>query len=303
MNSQQNRKGHILAFITIVIWGTTYISTKVLLQSFAPVEILFIRFVIGLFALCIICPHRMKIERKHEIYFVLAGLSGITLYYLFENIALVYTQATNVGVIISVAPFFTAILAHIFLKEKKITRNFILGFIMAMLGICLISYNGSIAFALNPLGDLLALLAAVVWSVYSIVTRKIAEFHYDTIQTTRRTFLYGIIFMIPALFIFGFHPVYTRLLQPVVLLNILFLGFCACALCFVTWNMAVKILGAVKTSIYIYLVPVITIVTSVFILHEKMNAMSVIGVLCTLTGLFLSGKGKENKGRNRNESF
>ena len=163
MNSQQNRKGHILAFITIVIWGTTYISTKVLLQSFAPVEILFIRFVIGLFALCIICPHRMRVERKHEKYFVLAGLSGITLYYLFENIALVYTQATNVGVIISVAPFFTAILAHIFLKEKKITRNFILGFIIAMLGICLISYNGSTAFALNPLGDLLALMAAVVW--------------------------------------------------------------------------------------------------------------------------------------------
>ena len=91
--------------------------------------------------------------------------------------------------------------------------NFFVGFVVAMAGICLISFNGS-AMELNPTGDLLALLAAFVWACYSILTRKIGEYGYNTIRSTRRIFGYGILFMIPALFIFGFEfgPVsYTHL--------------------------------------------------------------------------------------------
>ena len=81
--------GHIAAFLTILIWGTTFISTKVLLRTFEPVEILFIRFMIGYFALWCVCPRRLKISHKRqEWYFAAAGLCGVTLYYLFENIAL-----------------------------------------------------------------------------------------------------------------------------------------------------------------------------------------------------------------------
>lgn len=290
MNDNKRLRGHLIAFITIFIWGTTYISTKVLLQNYEPVEILFFRFVIGFLTLWVICPKLLHIERKHEIYFMFAGLSGITFYYLLENIALVYTQATNVGVIISIAPFFTAILAHIFLNEERLNRYFFIGFITAIIGICFISYSGSAAFRLNPLGDILAVSAAFVWALYSILTRKISEFGYPTVQSTRRTFLYGLIFMVPALFLFGYHPDYSKLTQPIVLGNVLFLGLGASALCFVTWNLAVRLLGAVKTSIYIYMVPVITVTSSVFILHEKINLLSVIGILFTLTGLFLSNK-------------
>lgn len=290
MNDNKRLRGHLTAFITIVIWGTTYISTKVLLQNYEPVEILFFRFVLGYLTLWVICPKFLRIERKHEIYFVLAGLSGITFYYLLENIALVYTQATNVGVIISIAPFFTAILAHMFLNEERLNRYFFIGFIMAIIGICFISYNGSAAFHLNPLGDILAVSAALVWAIYSILTRKISEFGYPAVQSTRRTFLYGLIFMVPALFLLGYHPDYFKLMQPIVLGNVLFLGLGASALCFVTWNLAVRLLGAVKTSTYIYMVPVITVTTSVIILSEKINLISVIGILFTFTGLFLSNR-------------
>ena len=72
------------------------------------------------------------------------------------------------------------------------------------------------------------------------------------------------------------------------LFNILFLGLGASALCFVTWNFAVKTLGAVKTSVYIYAVPVITVVTSVIILHEKITVLAAAGTVLTLAGLFLS---------------
>ena len=151
-------------------------------------------------------PKRLKLrDKKQEIIFAAAGLCGICLYYLLENIALTYTMASNVGVIISVAPFFTAVLSHLFMKtEEKLKVQFFVGFSVAMIGVCLISFNGS-KLNLNPIGDILAIAAAFVWAVYSLLTRKISSFGYHTIQTTRRIFVYGIIFMLPFLIIFDFN--------------------------------------------------------------------------------------------------
>lgn len=288
--------GHFAAFLTIIIWGTTFISTKILLADFQPVEILFFRFVMGFFVLLIIYPRRLKgVNLKQEITFAAAGLCGICLYYLLENIALTYTMASNVGVIISIAPFFTAILAHLFMKsEEKLRINFFIGFTVAMAGIILISFNGS-KLALNLMGDFLAIIAAFVWACYSILTRKISSFGYPVILATRRTFFYGILFMIPALFFFDFQIGLSRFANMTYLLNILYLGLGASALCFVTWNFAVKILGAVKTSIYIYMVPVITTITSVLILKEPVTWISAIGTLLAVVGLFLSEYNGKNK--------
>lgn len=280
--------GHLASLLTILIWGTTFISTKVLLAEFQPVEILFFRFVIGLAALVLVCPRRLKgTDRRQELTFALAGLCGICLYYLLENIALTCTMASNVGVIISVAPFFTAILSHLFLHEERPKANFFIGFAVAMAGIVLISFNGS-RLELNPVGDLLALLAALVWACYSVLTKKIGGYGYHTILTTRRVFCYGILFMLPALFLFPLRLEFTRFTNPVYLLNLLFLGLGASALCFVTWNFAVRVLGAVKTSIYIYIVPVVTVITSAAVLHEKITPLAAVGTVFTLAGLLLS---------------
>lgn len=281
--------GHLAALLTIVIWGTTFISTKILLVDFKPVEILFFRFVMGFVILLAISPKRLKTKsRKEELTFIFAGLCGICLYYLLENIALTYTLASNVGVIISVAPFFIAIAAHLFMKsEEKLRIQFFAGFIVAMIGIVLISFNGQ-SLELNPLGDLLAIAAVLVWAVYSILTKKISSFGYPVILSTRRTFFYGILFMIPTLLFFDFQPGLSRFTDMTYLFNILYLGLGASALCFVTWNFAVKELGAVKTSVYIYMVPVITVITSVLILHEKLTLLAGIGTVLTLIGLFLS---------------
>ena len=286
---QQKTAGHLAALLTIVIWGTTFISTKVLLADFQPVEILFFRFVLGFFALLAACPRLLRgTTRRQELTFAAAGLCGVCLYYLLENIALTYTLASNVGVIISVSPFFTAILSHLARKgEEKLQANFFVGFVVAMAGICLISFKGS-ALEINPTGDILALGAAFIWACYAVLTRQISNFGYPTILTTRRIFFYGILFMIPALFLFDFHWDLSRFSHPVYLLNILFLGLGASALCFVTWNFAVKLLGAVKTSIYIYMVPVITVVTSVLILKEEITAAAALGIALTLGGLLLS---------------
>lgn len=281
--------GHLAAVFTIIIWGTTFISTKILLEGFLPVEILFFRFVIGYTALLLLYPKKLKVtDRKHEPVFVFAGLCGICLYYLLENIALTFTFASNVGVIMSTAPFFTAILSHLFfISEEKLRLRFFIGFVYAMVGIIFISYNG-MKFTLDPLGDFLALSAALVWACYSLLVRKISKMGYPVFLSTRRTFFYGIIFMIPAAWFSDFRLDLFRFTHSIYLFNMIFLGLGASAFCFVTWNFAVRELGTVKTSVYIYLVPVITVFTSALVLKERLTALMGIGAALTLAGLILS---------------
>ncbi|MCI2000337.1 MAG: DMT family transporter [Clostridia bacterium] len=300
----ENSIGHLAACITILIWGTTFISTKILLSAFKPVEILFFRFIMGFLALALINPHSLKLtDKKHEITFAMAGLCGICLYYLLENIALTYTLASNVGVIVSTVPFFTAILTHLFFKgEEKLSINFFAGFITAMFGICLISFNG-FKLQINIIGDILAFAAAFVWACYSVLTRKISSYGYNVLLATRREIFYGILFMIPTFFIFDFKLDLIRFSNPVYLFNIIFLGLGASAFCFVSWNFAVKILGAVKTSVYIYMVPVITVVTSALILNEKITMFSFLGTVLTIIGLFISESNLKIKKRGNENEF
>ena len=296
MGKDSHIKGHITAFFTVLIWGITFISTKYLLIDFSPIEILFYRFCLGTIALFIVYPRRLKgTTKKQELYFAAAGLCGVTLYYLLENIALTYSTASNVGVIVSITPIFTVLLATWFLKGEKLKASYFIGFAAAIIGICLISFNGNMVLKLNPLGDILALLAAIVWAFYSILSRQISQFGYNTIQTTRRIFCYGVAFMIPTLFFFPFEWGIEKFAQPANTLNILFLGLGASALCFATWNYSVKLLGAIKTSVYIYLVPVIAVVASIIVLNESLTWMSALGTGLTLAGLLIS-EGKNRLG-------
>ena len=281
--------GHYTALLTELIWGTTFISTKVLLSDFLPIEILFFRFLLGYFALWMISPHILRVkDRSEEVYFALAGLTGACLYYLLENIALTYTLATNVAIIVSVAPFFTAVLSHLFSKKReRISPFFFIGFLIAFFGILLINLNGS-RMDLNPKGDILALAAAFIWAIYSILCRKINSYGYSVVQSTRRTFFYGLLFMIPIFIASGASFNLTGFKDFKNLFNLVFLGLGASAISFVTWNYSVKRLGAIKTSVYIYLIPVVTIVFSAIFLSEPITPMIGAGTVMTLSGLIVS---------------
>lgn len=281
--------GHALAGFTAFVWGITFVSTKILLVEFTPLEILLFRFVLGYAALTLIMPRRLPpLGWKGELLFAGAGLCGITLYFLLENMALVYSYASNVGLIMCSAPFFTALLAHVTLKDEGLTRGFFAGFVVAMSGITLIAVNGNVNLHLNPLGDMLAAGAAVVWAVYSVLLRRIGALKAAPILVIRRIFLYGILFMLPLMGLMGFSWNFARFANPDNLLNMIFLGLGASALCFVTWTMAVNRLGAVGTSAYIYMVPVVTVAASAVILHENITPLALVGTALTLGGLVIS---------------
>ena len=285
------RQGHFMALFTIFVWGTTFISTTVLLEDFLPSEILFVRISIAILALTLARPKRLHmLSPKHEWYFAGAGLCGVTLYFLLENIALTYTYSANCSIILSTAPFFVALAVYWFLGGAAPSRWFFLGFVFAMLGIGLIALNGQ-QLHINPLGDLLCILAAISWAGYSIFVKKIDAHGYDTLLVTRRIFCYGLLFLLPCLPLVGFSPSVSALMKPVNLFNFLYLGLGASALCFVTWNTAVKRLGAVKTSVYIYVCPAVTIVFAALLLHDPILPMSLLGAGLTLLGLLISQRG------------
>ena len=204
--------GHLAALFTVVNWGTTFIATKLLLEAFTPIEILLFRFVLGFLVLWLVCPRRLKVGDWHrEAVFAAAGLTGVCLYYLLENIALTFSTASNVGVIVSASPLFAALFTLLLSRGKERPRwSFLLGFVVSMGGICLISFNGS-QLSLDPRGDLLAVLAAVVWAVYSLLTKRIGGYGWNVIQTTRRIFGWGILFMIPAAAVMDFRLGLERL--------------------------------------------------------------------------------------------
>lgn len=283
--------GHIAALFTVIVWGTTFISTKILLLDFTPLEILFFRFILGFLVLCLARPKRLKTKGlEEEKYFIAAGLCGITLYFLLENVALLYTYASNVCLILAFVPFMTALATKYLFGEDSLNPGFFVGFICALFGVALIIFNGSVILKLNPIGDILAFLAGVVWALYSVLLRKISTFHYNTVLCTRNIFGYGLILMLPALLFMDFQWGFYRLDDHANLFNLLYLGIGASAICFGTWSWSVNVLGPVKTSMYIYISPIVTIITSALILGEKITWLACVGTFFILLGLIISGR-------------
>src|SRR5699024_1066702 len=132
-----------------------------------------------------------------------------------------------------------------------IRPQFFIGMILSFAGVGLMSFSGASELQINLKGDFLALLAAIIWSFYSIFSKKISSFGYNTIQTTRRTFMYGILFMLPMIPFTDVAWSTEKFFNTTVILNLMFLGLGASAICFVTWNLALKSLGAIKASLYI----------------------------------------------------
>lgn len=283
------KTGHLLAFVTVLIWSYASISSKILLETFGPVELFFYRMLLAYAALLIIKPGIIKYKNmKEELVFMAAGITGVTLYFILQNIALQYSLASNVGVLLTISPFFTAVLSFLVLKDEKLKPVFFMGFAVTLAGVLLISYNGNQVLKLNPLGDIMAILAAMAWAVYSVVMKKVGSYNYNTILATRKIFFYGLIFLIPALVYTDFSFSAAKFHDPVITANMVFLALFASALTYVLWNKALGILGPVKTSMYLYTIPVMTLFFSATVLKEKITPMSLAGVALILGGIYVS---------------
>ncbi len=281
---------HLITALVVIIWGTTFVSTKVLIQhGLGPIEIMFYRFVLAYFCLLMVSHKRLWADNwKDEFMLMLSGLTGGTFYFIAENTALGITQASNVALLVCTTPIFTALLVHWIFKEP-LRRNMIIGSIIALIGVGLVVFSGSVLLQINPLGDFLSIMAALMWAVYCLILKPLGK-KYPTAFITRKVFLYSVISL---LVYFLFDPLQVKievLFHPVVTLNLLFLGIVASMLCFIAWNAAVKVLGPSRTANYIYVQPFSTLVLSSIILSEVITLASMIGALCIIGGVYLAEK-------------
>lgn len=285
---------HLIAILTVSIWGLTFIATKVLIgYGLTPQEIFFYRFLIAYAGIWIISPKRLFANRwKDEFWLMAGGIFGGSLYFFTENTALGITQASNVSFLICTAPLLTTILSLLFYKSEKATKGLIGGSLLALAGVGLVVFNGSVILKISPVGDLLTLLAALSWAFYSLIIRKMTG-RYPTVFITRKIFFYGVLTILPTFLLHPLQPDLDILLKPIVLSNLLFLAVLASLICYVLWNVVLKQLGTVRASNYIYLNPLVTMVASMMILQEQITLFALIGAGCIVCGVYLA----ERKGR------
>ncbi|MCL2597411.1 MAG: DMT family transporter [Paludibacter sp.] len=282
---------HILAIFCVFVWGTTFVSTKTLLNNcLSPDSIFFYRFLMAYLAIWFISPKTLFAKNlKDEFRFLLLGITGGSCYFLTENTALKISFVNNVALLVCTAPLITTLLSRLFLKTEKLKKWQIVGSLIAFLGVSFVIFNGRFVLKSNPLGDFLSISAALLWAFYTILLKKL-DSKYHIIFITRKVFFYGLMTIIP---FFGFNRLQTDLAlltRPVVAENLIFLGMVASLLCFVLWNITLKHLGSIVPTNYIYFNPLITLISSAIVLNEVITPIAAIGAVLILTGLFIVGK-------------
>lgn len=301
MQSNTKILGHITAFLVVAIWGSTFVFTKLLLLSgLTPAHIFTLRFIIAYVMLLAFSlsrkSHRWVARTwRDELLMVGLGITGGSLYFLTENEAMNYTTTTNTSLIVCLCPLFAAALIGCFYQSERLRPSQMLGTVLASAGVAMVVLNGRFVLHLSPLGDSLAFAACLCWAVYSLFMIP-ANRKYDVTFITRKVFFYGLLSMIPYyLLVPDSFPTGERLVETVALLcrtdilcNLLFLGCVASMLCFVAWNWAMKTLGAVVATNYVYINPLTTIVFAWLILDEQITLFFLLGALLILVGMYLA---------------
>lgn len=282
-----------MAILTSAIWGTTFISSKLLLQEgLSPAAIMILRFVLAYVLMLPFVRGKWFCKSlKDELLMVLLGISGGSLYFLLENTALVYTQASNVAIIIAATPLLTMLTVNLLDRGKGASKRLYGYSLMSLAGVALVILNGNFVLKLNPIGDLLTFGAVVTWVIYSIIIAKVQE-RYSSWMITRKIFFYGVVTLLPYFLIEPWDVTWEMVSRPMVWGNIAYLGVLASLGCYMTWNIVIKRLGAVDATNYLYINPIVAMITANLLLGERITPLAIAGTALILVGVYLAERKK-----------
>lgn len=303
--------GWLAAAFALFVWGVTFASTRALLFDFSALEIMVVRF-----ALAWVVLRGMEAVRRgrgprpasgrrgwrDEMLFAAMGLAGVFTYQFLENCAIYYTNASNVAILVSFGPIVTAAFARMFTRDRSLSLPVVCGSLVAVCGVALVSLNGVINFNMRPLGDLMALGAMTSWGVYSVLIDKANERRIAPLTAIRKAFGWSLLMMLPIAVWGGTESGFyaldgsfsinldcseniVRFGRLVNWINLLFLGVLASALSFIAWSKACAALGVVRTTICLYLEPIIGVAFAALFLGERPTAMSVCGGVIIIIGV------------------
>jgi drug/metabolite transporter (DMT)-like permease len=289
---RSNLWSHLGALLAIAIWGTTFVSTKVLLDNgLHAVEIYIYRFLLAYLILVAVCHKQWRANSlRDEFLFMVCGLCGGSIYFIAENTALNYTLVSNVSLLTTLSPLLTTLLIGLLYKNERPGRWVYVGSLIAIVGVACIIFKEGFDLKVMPLGDMLALSAAVSWAIYSIVLRKVNA-TYSSLFITRKTFFYGLLTAIPFM---AFEP---QICSPAVLLrsivagNLLFLGVMGSMVAYLIWAATVKTMGAIKASNYLYFQPIVTMIFSAMLfVDDPLTPIGCLGCILIIGGVWFGDK-------------
>jgi drug/metabolite transporter (DMT)-like permease len=175
---------------------------------------------------------------------------------------------------------------HILFKDS-IKRMQVLGFVVAFVGVALVAFNGAVILDLNPVGDVLALTSALSWALYCVLLRLFNK-DVDGIVLTRKMMFYGFVMGAILILIEGKEFDLAHLLEPMNMFGLFFLGVLGSCACFMLWNHSVKVLGVIKSNIFIYAMPVVTLIAGHIAFDETITVMAVIGMALVISGMLMA---------------
>ena len=284
---------HVAAFAMILVWGISFLNTRVLLDAgLSPTEIFVARFTIAYLSLLAVGGFKERFTGwRDELLFIVCGVAGGSAYFIAENTALELTLISDVAVLVSTAPLTTAIMGAIFYRDERISWLSCLGMIIAFVGSVMLALKDGLVWGDSVLGDLLALLAAFVWAFYSMALKKLNR-SYTTLFITRKLFFYGVLSALPLLALEDTRLTWGTLRQPAVWGNLLYLGLICSMAAYFIWGITVKRIGAVRASNYFYLSPIISMIAAAIWFGERTTVVAYAGCVLILVGVVMAEKFK-----------
>jgi drug/metabolite transporter (DMT)-like permease len=282
------------ATFAVIVWGASFIATKVALRDVSPVTVVWLRFAIGLVILGAAVLLRRQFsppERSDLGYFALLGFLGITFHQWLQSTGLQTAQATTTAWIVATTPIFIAMLGWLVLKER-LRRVQALGIFLATVGVLLVVTRGNLASlasgSIGTLGDFLILLSAPNWAVFTILSRRGLRKFPATLMM---------------FYVMGFGWLFTTLLLMAGLglseipslslagwLGVGFLGVFCSGLAYIFWYDALQALPVAQAGAFVYLEPFVTLVVAATVLGEVITLVSLVGGGIILMGVWLVQK-------------
>ena len=292
--SNENKK-RLTAYLKLtaaaVIWGISFIATKVAVAEVPPAVIIWLRFSIAVIILFfyLLLRKKLSLPSNQDLgYLALLGFLGVSLHQWLQSTGLVTAQASTTSWLVSTSPIFMALLAWGFLKEK-ITLSSFVGILLASLGVLLVVSHGNIGSIFHgdfgSVGNILVLFSAMNWAVFSVLSRRALD-KYSAMFVLFYAMLFGVLFSsIHFLSIQGW--MYIHQLSPIAWLAVAFLGIGCSFLAYTFWYDGIKSIGATQAGAFLYIEPLVSMVVAAMVLNESITLAALLGGSLILVGVWL----------------
>jgi drug/metabolite transporter (DMT)-like permease len=282
---------YIEALFAVIVWGASFVASKVALQELSPTTLVWLRFLMGVIVLGIAVSLRRQFalpDKKEWGYFAMLGVLGITFHQWLQSNALQTSEAGTSAWIVSTSPVFMALLGWLLLKESLgWTKS--LGILLAFFGVLVVVSKGDFGLLsfgrFGAPGDKLIMISSVNWAIFSALSRRGLRSHPASLMMFYVMcfgWLFTSVIFLPTQ---GFLEIGSLTFHG--WLGVAFLGIFCSGLAYIAWYDALQALTTAQTGAFLYIEPLVAVVIAFFILGEAITLASLIGGAVILFGVWL----------------